>query len=322
MSSSSTTRTAACRSGSTRSWSRRARRRPRRSSVSGGWCERHHELTGSARAAALLAEWDLHARGDAARAAAARPRDDRRGTGGNQGHRHAVTRRSARSARVRSGPRSRRRASAQRGVASIAATRARGRSRGCPPPRGPSTMVPSRNAGSSTQIGAGVHQVVLDPEAARRARALHDPRRDAHEPRVADQARRSRRRHGRSAPVRSRPRSGAACRAPTHRGRRRRRSPVLVTSATSTSAFASRPCFPRTGSVESPAIVTAAPSSRRRITVTQNSRSSNPSASSTTTFRPSSRPDMSSCYRRSRGAELRLLGRALATRASRPCRWR
>ena len=47
---------------------------------------RHHDLTGSARAAALLAEWDRPCRRDAARAAAARSRDDRRGAGGDQGH--------------------------------------------------------------------------------------------------------------------------------------------------------------------------------------------------------------------------------------------
>src|SRR4029453_14025096 len=65
------------------------------------------------------------------------------------------------------------------------------------------------------------------------------------------------------------------------------------TASTSTSAVASSPFLPCTGWVVSPATVTWAPSSCRRITVTQNSRSSNPSASSTTTLLPSSRPAMS-----------------------------
>src|SRR4029453_12865000 len=65
------------------------------------------------------------------------------------------------------------------------------------------------------------------------------------------------------------------------------------TASTSTSAVASSPFLPCTGWVVSPATVTWAPSSCRRITVTQNSRSSNPSANSTTTPLPSSRPAMS-----------------------------
>src|SRR4029453_4228883 len=65
------------------------------------------------------------------------------------------------------------------------------------------------------------------------------------------------------------------------------------TASTSTSAVASSPFLPCTGWVVSPATVTWAPSSCRRITVTQNSRSSNPSANSTTTLLPSSRPAMS-----------------------------
>jgi len=62
------------------------------------------------------------------------------------------------------------------------------------------------------------------------------------------------------------------------------------TSFAATSLVASRACFPRTvwpGAI--PTTVTSAPSSRRRMTVTQNSRSSNPSARNTATLRPDNR---------------------------------
>src|SRR5829696_5240671 len=58
------------------------------------------------------------------------------------------------------------------------------------------------------------------------------------------------------------------------------------TSAAVASAWALRAFLPRTGSKPGPTEMTSAPSSCSRMTVTQYSRSSNPSATSTTIFFP------------------------------------
>src|SRR5918992_6398078 len=58
------------------------------------------------------------------------------------------------------------------------------------------------------------------------------------------------------------------------------------TSSAFASACVSSPCFPRTGSRLGPTEMTSAPSSCRRITGTQYSKSSNPWVTSTATFLP------------------------------------
>src|SRR6266508_79720 len=102
---------------------------------------------------------------------------------------------------------------------------------------------------------AGVHQVVLDAEAPGRLVPADDAGGDAHPPGTTTASKSS-----------------------------------ADTSFAATSLVASSACFPRT--VWPPAVpttVTSAASSRRRMSVTQNSRSSNPSARSTATLRPDKR---------------------------------